>query len=235
MDFSGRYEIPAPPQEVWEVITNPDILKACIPGCESVNQIDATHFDAAVRLKIGPVSATFRGKLSLDELEPPRRCVLRGEGQGGVAGFAKGDAEVLLEAVAAGTLLSYTAKANIGGKLAQVGQRLLSSAAKQIADDFFGNLTRELGGTDLSAHDAAITQAALRAEAIAEAEMRAAGVSLEADTLLSAVPPSDAALRAPVSSPSSGAAGQAGVAPEIWVVGLVAVIIILLILFGLVL
>ena len=235
MDFSGRYEIPAPPQEVWDAITNPDILKACIPGCEAVTKLDATHFEAVARLKIGPVSATFRGKLSLDDLAPPNRCVMKGEGQGGVAGFAKGEAGVLLEAVATGTQLSYTAKANIGGKLAQVGQRLLSSAAKQLADDFFSSLVRELGGTKAEAHDAAITQAALRAEAIADAEMRAAGLSLEADTLLSAIPPSDAAVRAPISSPTQGASGPTGVAPEIWVVGLVAVIIILLILFGLVL
>lgn len=235
MEFSGRYEIPAAPQQVWEAITNPDILKICIPGCEAVDKVDATHFDVAARLKIGPVSATFRGKISLDELEPPNRCVLKGEGQGGVAGFAKGDAEVVLQAVAAGTLLSYTTKANIGGKLAQVGQRLLSSAAKQMADDFFGKLARELGGGEVAAHDSAITQAASRAEALAKAEMRAAGVSLEADTLFSAAPPSDAAFRAPVPSSSTGPAGQAGVAPEIWVVGLVAVIIILLILFGLVL
>ncbi len=235
MDFTGRYEIPAPPRDVWDAITNPDILKACIPGCETVDKVDATHFDASARLKIGPVSATFRGKLSLDDLEPPNRCVLKGEGQGGVAGFAKGEAVVVLEAVAAGTLLSYTAKANIGGKLAQVGQRLLSSAAKQMADDFFGSLARELGGTPAAAHDAAITQAALRAEAIADAEMRAAGISLEADTLLSAIPPSDAAIRPPSPNPSQGSTGQTGVAPEIWVVGLVAVIIILLILFGLVL
>ena len=235
MDFSGRYEIPAPPQEVWEAITTPDILKVCIPGCEAVNKIDDTHFDATARLKIGPVSATFRGKLSLEDLEPPNRCVLKGEGQGGVAGFAKGDAAIVLEAVAAGTLLSYTAKANIGGKLAQVGQRLLSSTAKQMADEFFGSLARELGGTEVAAHDDAITQAALRAEAIAEAEMRAVGISLEADTLLSAIPPSEAAVRAPLPRPSPGAAGSVGVAPEIWVVGLVAVIIILLILFGLVL
>ena len=235
MDFTGRYEIPAPPQEVWEAITNPDILKVCIPGCEAVDKIDATHFDASARLKVGPVSATFRGKLSLDELDPPNRCVLRGEGQGGVAGFARGDAVVVLEAVEAGTLLSYTAKANIGGKLAQVGQRLLSSAARQMADDFFGKLAGELGGSEVAAPDAVLTQAALRAEAIAEAEMRAAGVSLEADTLLSAMPPSDLAVQAPASKPASGSSGQAGVAPEIWVVGLVAVIIILLILFGLVL
>lgn len=235
MDFSGRYEIPAPPQEVWEAITNPDILKACIPGCETVDKVDATHFDAAARLKIGPVSATFRGKLSLDELDPPNRCVMRGEGQGGVAGFAKGDAVVVLEAVATGTLLSYTAKANIGGKLAQVGQRLLSSAAKQMADDFFGKLAGELGGGGVAPSDTAITQAALRAEAIAEAEMRAAGVSLEADTLLSAIAPSDAAAQAPARGASPGPSGRVAVAPEIWVVGLVAVIIILLILFGLVL
>ncbi|MDE2464419.1 MAG: carbon monoxide dehydrogenase subunit G [Alphaproteobacteria bacterium] len=239
MDFSGRYEIPAPPQAVWDAINDPETLKVCIPGCEAVSKTDPTHFDAAARLKIGPVSATFRGKLGLDELDPPHRCVMRGEGQGGVAGFAKGEAEVRLEAVPEGTVLTYTAKANIGGKLAQVGQRLIASAAKQIADDFFGRLAHELGAPETSAPASAITQAALQAEAIAEAEMRAAGVSVETDALLSAIPPAGADIGAPARSTSSQgkgtAGGSAGVAPEIWVVGLVAVIIILLILFGLVL
>jgi carbon monoxide dehydrogenase subunit G len=137
MDFTGRYEINAAPQKVWEGLNDPVILKNCIPGCEQLDKTSPTDFLATARLKIGPLSATFKGKVSLSDLEPPHRCKLSGEGQGGVAGFAKGDAEVVLTPSGVGTVLTYTAKASVGGKLAQIGQRLIDGAAKQIADDFF--------------------------------------------------------------------------------------------------
>ncbi|MGZ6007890.1 MAG: CoxG family protein [Rhizomicrobium sp.] len=137
MDFTGRYVIAAAPQKVWEGLNDPTILKTCIPGCEQLDKTSPTDFVATARLKIGPLSATFKGKVSLSELDPPHRCRLSGEGQGGVAGFAKGDAEVVLTPEGSGTVLSYTAKASVGGKLAQIGQRLIDGAAKQIADDFF--------------------------------------------------------------------------------------------------
>lgn len=137
MDFTGRYAIEAAPQKVWEGLNDPEILKACIPGCEQLEKTSPTDFVATARLKIGPLSATFRGKVMLSDLDPPRRCKLSGEGQGGVAGFAKGDAEVTLTPEGSGTILTYIAKASVGGKLAQIGQRLIDGAAKQIADDFF--------------------------------------------------------------------------------------------------
>ncbi len=145
MDFTGRYVIPAPPETVWEAIQNTEILRACIPGCESLEKTGDNAFEARATLKIGPVKATFKGKVTLEEMEPPRRCVLRGEGQGGVAGFAKGEAEVLLAPENGQTALTYTAKANIGGKLAQIGQRLIDGAAKQIADDFFSRFSAAVG------------------------------------------------------------------------------------------
>ena len=137
MDFTGRYVIAAAPQTVWEGLNDPVILKACIPGCEELQKNSPTDFVATARLKIGPLSAVFKGKVTLSDLEPPRRCRLSGEGQGGVAGFAKGGAEVVLTPEGGGTVLTYTAKASVGGKLAQIGQRLIDGAAKQIADDFF--------------------------------------------------------------------------------------------------
>ena len=137
MDFSGRYEIPASSEVVWAALNDPEVLKACVPGCESLARIDATHFNATAIIKIGPVKATFRASIEQNELDPPRRCVLKGEGQGGVAGFARGEAEVILASEKGRTVLSYTAKATIGGKLAQIGQRLIDGAARQIADDFF--------------------------------------------------------------------------------------------------
>src|SRR5580698_1381556 len=137
MEFTGRYLIPASPEAVWAAINDAEILKACIPGCEQMEKTDATHFIATTTLKIGPVKATFKGRVELSEMDPPKRCVLKGEGQGGVAGFARGEAEVFLAPDGSGTVLSYTAKATVGGKLAQIGQRLIDGAAKQIADNFF--------------------------------------------------------------------------------------------------
>jgi len=131
MDFTGRYVIPAPADAVWAALNDPEILKHCIPGCEELDKTSATDFVAVATLKIGPVKAKFRGKVTLADLDPLRYCRLIGEGQGGVAGDD-------------GTVLSYTAKATVGGKLAQIGQRLIDGAAKQIADDFFGRFTQAL-------------------------------------------------------------------------------------------
>jgi len=137
MDFTGRYAIDAEPQRVWDGLNDPTILKACIPGCEQMDKTSPTDFVATARLKIGPLSATFKGKVTLSDLDPPKRCKIVGEGQGGVAGFARGDADVVLTPEGTGTVLTYTAKASVGGKLAQIGQRLIDGAARQIADDFF--------------------------------------------------------------------------------------------------
>ena len=144
MDFSGRYVIPAPAETVWAGLNDPETLKASIPGCEKLEKTDPTNFVATATLKIGPVKARFQGKVGLLDLDPPHRCRLTGEGQGGVAGFAKGDAEVVLTPEGDATVLTYTAKASVGGKLAQIGQRLIDGAAKQIADDFFSRFTEKL-------------------------------------------------------------------------------------------
>jgi uncharacterized protein len=144
MDFTGKYNIPAPIEVVWAALNDPEILKFCIPGCQELDKTSPTEFNATVTLKIGPVKANFRGQVTLSDMDPPRRCKLIGEGQGGVAGFAKGDAEVVLTPEGEGTVLTYSAKASVGGKLAQIGQRLVDGAAKQIADDFFGRFSQAL-------------------------------------------------------------------------------------------
>jgi carbon monoxide dehydrogenase subunit G len=144
MDLTGKYEIPASAREVWDALNDPQILAACVPGCDSLEKQNPNDFLAAATLKIGPMRATFKGKLTLSEQDPPRRCVVRGEGKGGPAGFVKGEAEVLLDEKNGITTLSYTARATIGGKLAQIGQRLIDGAARQIADDFFGRFAKLL-------------------------------------------------------------------------------------------
>ena len=144
MDFTGEYVIPAPVEAVWAALNDPEILKFCIPGCQELDKTSPTEFSATVMLKIGPMKANFRGKVSLTDMDPPHRCKLTGEGQGGVAGFAKGDAQVMLAPADEGTRLTYDAKATVGGKLAQIGQRLVDGAARQIADDFFGRFSKAL-------------------------------------------------------------------------------------------
>ena len=142
MDLSGEYRIPAPREAVWKALNDPDVLKQCIPGCEAVEKTSDTEFNAKVRAKIGPVSAGFTGKVTLSDLDPPNGYKISGEGEGGVAGFAKGGATVALAEKDGGTLLSYNVEAQIGGKLAQLGQRLINSAAKKTADDFFVNFAK---------------------------------------------------------------------------------------------
>jgi uncharacterized protein len=144
MTMTGEIELAAPRQRVWEKLNDPAVLKACIPGCEELERSDDQGFRAVARMKVGPVSARFRGKVTLSDLDPPNGYKISGEGEGGVAGFAKGGARVDLVEREGGTLLSYHVDAQIGGKLAQLGQRLINGTAKKMADEFFANFARAL-------------------------------------------------------------------------------------------
>lgn len=145
MDMTGEYRIPAPRQRVWEALNDPEILKAAIPGCEELNKLSDRELEARVRAKVGPVSATFNGKVTLGDLNPPESYTISGEGKGGAAGFAKGGAEVRLAEDGPATVLRYNAKADVGGKLAQIGSRLIQGTAKKMADDFFGKFSKIVG------------------------------------------------------------------------------------------
>lgn len=147
MEFSGEYRIPAPQQQVWDALNDPAVLQACIAGCKQLDKISDTEFTAIVAAKVGPVSATFRGSVRLSDLDPPRSYTLTGQGQGGAAGFAKMSARVSLQQDQTDTVLTYTASAEIGGKLASVGSRLVQTVAKKNADDFFSAFSRHLGGS----------------------------------------------------------------------------------------
>jgi uncharacterized protein len=145
MTMSGEVTLPASRERVWDALNDPEVLKACIPGCEELVQDDPTHFSAVAKIKLGPVKATFRGKVALEDLDPPNSYRISGEGEGGVAGFAKGGAVVTLtDADAGGTVLSYAVEAQIGGKLMQLGARLINSVAKNYADQFFDNFAKAL-------------------------------------------------------------------------------------------
>lgn len=144
MTMTGEIQLAAPREAVWQKLNDPDVLKACIPGCEELERTDDQGFRAVAKMKVGPVSARFRGKVTLSDLDPPNGYKISGEGEGGVAGFAKGGARVDLVEREGGTLLSYHVDAQIGGKLAQLGQRLINGTAKKIADEFFANFARAL-------------------------------------------------------------------------------------------
>jgi len=146
MDMSGSHRIPATREKVWEALNDPEILKACIPGCESLEKTSETEMTAAVTSKIGPVKAKFKGAVTLENINAPESYTIVGEGKGGVAGFAKGSADVLLAEEGGETVLSYEAKAQVGGKLAQLGSRLIDSTAKKMAEEFFTKFTELVGG-----------------------------------------------------------------------------------------
>ena len=137
MTMSGDVQLAANRQIVWAKLNDPAVLKSCIPGCELLEKNSENEFQAVATVKVGPVKARWKGKVRLSDLDPPNSYRISGEGEGGVAGFAKGGAKVTLSDQGGGTLLSYNVEAQIGGKLAQLGQRLINSAAKKTADDFF--------------------------------------------------------------------------------------------------
>jgi carbon monoxide dehydrogenase subunit G len=139
MEMKGAYLIPAPRAAVWAALNDVDVLKAAIPGCETINRLSATQIEATVVAKVGPVKASFKGLVTLSDLDPPNGYTISGEGKGGVAGFAKGGAKVRLTDDPAGTLLGYEVTASVGGKLAQIGSRLIDSTAKKLADEFFAS------------------------------------------------------------------------------------------------
>src|SRR5262245_15627149 len=151
MDMKGSRQIAAGRQKVWSALNDPSILKQCITGCESLEMQSPTDMTARVKLAVGPVRATFNGKVKLTDINPPNGYRIVGEGNGGVAGFAKGGAVVHLTDDGRGTLMTYEVKADVGGKLAQLGGRLIDSTAKKIADDFFEKFAELVGGAPAAA------------------------------------------------------------------------------------
>lgn len=145
MEMTGEQLIPAPQRDTWDALNDPEVLKACVPGCESITRVHDNEFHVLMVARVGPVSAKFRGRLTLFDIKAPDSYSLAFEGQGGAAGFAKGAAQVKLAPEATSkTRLAYEVKANVGGKLAQIGSRLVDAAAKKVADEFFQNFTRKM-------------------------------------------------------------------------------------------
>ena len=148
MQMNDSQRIPASREKVWEALNDPQVLKQCIPGCQNLEMSSPTEMTATVVFRVGPVKATFGGKVTLSDLDPPNSYRISGEGSGGVAGFAKGGAAVRLESESPEvTILHYDVDAQIGGKLAQLGQRLIDSTARKLAGEFFAAFGAVVGGT----------------------------------------------------------------------------------------
>ena len=156
MEMSGEHLIKANKQEVWDSLNDPEILKKAIPGCESIEKTSENELVATVKAKVGPVSAKFNGKVTLSNINPPNSYTISGEGQGGPAGFGKGSADVSLEEAGENsTILKFSATAQVGGKLAQIGTRLIDGAAKKIAGQFFENFANILQSNNETENESA--------------------------------------------------------------------------------
>ena len=220
MEMTGEFRIPARRERVWQGLNDPEILKQAIPGCQTIEKVSDTEFTAKVRAKVGPVSATFAGKVNLSDLDPPKGYTISGEGSGGVAGFAKGSAKVNLdEEGGPATVLHYEVQAHVGGKLAQIGSRLIDATSRKMAEDFFSRFVAAMSPPTVETGDAAaapgtdgaasgMTRAALAADGAPAAPQPAAEPAAQLASTESAVSP-----RLP---------------PAVWVTGLTAIVALML-------
>lgn len=176
MEMSGENRILASQEKVWAALNDPAVLKASIPGCQALEKTSDTEMTATVQAKVGPVKATFNGHVTLSNIDPPNGYTISGEGKGGVAGFAKGGADVKLTPDGDGTILAYKVNAQVGGKLAQIGGRLIDATAKQMADQFFTAFAANVVGPAPAAVVDDNTETAVIADVINDPEVTAEAV-----------------------------------------------------------
>jgi hypothetical protein len=206
MEMTGEFRIPAPRQRVWEGLNDPEILKSSIPGCQTIEKLSDTEFTAKVLAQVGPVKANFAGKVTLSDLQPPQSYTIAGEGTGGVAGFAKGSAKVDLDEDGGATVLHYAVQAHVGGKLAQIGSRLIDSVARRMAENFFTRFVAAVAPEQAAQTPAGTTET----EPASGGRVAAAPLaSVEAQSNAAVAPTTKKEIRLP---------------PVVWVTGLVAVI-----------
>ena len=218
MKMNGEFRVPTDRETVWRALNDPEVLKDCLPGCQEIEKTSDTEMTATLTIKVGPVKATFAGGVTLSDLDPPNGYTITGQGQGGTAGFASGEARVRLVEDEGGTVVQYEADAKVGGKLAQIGSRLIDSTAKKLATQFFDGLAEKLGGGAEADTTEAATAEAGETTPEPAPEPAAAGNAPEA-----AEAPEQSAPQLPP------AAQRAGLPTAAWV-GAVAVVAVVLIL-----
>jgi uncharacterized protein len=209
MEMTGEFRIPAPRQRVWEALNDPEILKQSIPGCQALEKVSDTEFNGRVLASVGPVRATFGGKVTLSDLDPPQSYTISGKGSGGVAGFANGGAKVELTEDDGATVLHYTVQAQVGGKLAQIGSRLIDGVARKMANDFFARF----------------------AAAVAPEQSLPAGAEPDQGEAAPVSPVAEGEPVAVETPPPMPGPATARLPPAVWVTGLAVIVILLLYFF----
>jgi len=213
MKMTGEYVLAASRADVWAALNDPEVLKECIPGCETIEKTSDTEMNATVKMKVGPVSAKFKGKVTLSDLNPPTSYTISGEGSGGAAGFAKGGARVTLsDAPQGGTVLSYDVDAQVGGKIAQIGQRLIDQTAKKLADEFFAAFANRVGVSPAGDGEAA-ADADTAADGAAAPTPQALNTPIAAEATPAATAPEPAATATPAPQASATTAPAASTGP----------------------
>ena len=222
MKMNGEFRVPTDRETVWRALNDPEVLKECLPGCKEIEKTSDTEMTATLALKVGPVKATFAGGVTLSDLDPPNSYTLSGQGQGGAAGFASGEARVRLEEDGDGTVVHYDVDAKVGGKLAQIGSRLIDSTAKKLAKQFFDSLAEKLGGGE----------EADEAEAAAPAvEAKPAQPEPEPPAAQPAEAPAEATPADAAGPPLAPAAQRMGLPTAAWAAAVVVVAVVLILVF----
>ncbi len=226
MKMNGEFRVPTDRETVWRALNDPEVLKECLPGCQEIEKTSDTEMTATLVLKVGPVKATFAGGVTLSDLDPPNGYTLSGQGQGGTAGFASGEARVRLADEGGQTVVQYDVDAKVGGKLAQIGSRLIDSTAKKLARRFFDSLAEKLGGGE-----EAEAEPEPEAAAPAPSEAPAEPVAAPAAERPAEDPPAADTPAADAGPPLAPAAKRMGLPTAAWAAAVVAVAVVLILVF----
>ena len=231
MKMNGEFRVPTDRETVWRALNDPEVLKECLPGCQEIEKTSDTEMTATLTIKVGPVKATFKGGVTLSDLDPPNGYTLSGQGQGGTAGFASGEAKVKLVEEGGETVVQYDVDAKVGGKLAQIGSRLIDSTAKKLSKQFFNSLAEKLGGGEEAE---AGVEAAPEPEAAAPAQPEPPAEPAPASPEPAASPadaPSEGAPAPDAGPPLPAAAQRKGLPTAAWATAVVVVAVVLILVF----
>ncbi len=230
MKMNGEFRVPTDRETVWRALNDPEVLRECLPGCQEIEKTSDTEMSATLAIKVGPVKATFKGGVTLSDIDPPNGYTLSGQGQGGTAGFASGEAKVRLVEENGGTVLQYECDAKVGGKLAQIGSRLIDSTAKKLAKQFFDSLAEKLGGGEEPEAAAEAAQEAAPTESAPRPDPAPASPAPE-PSASPADAPAESAPAADAGPPLPPATQRKGLPTAAWAAAVVVVAVVLILVF----